>query len=106
MAKVVSLKTRPQGRRRSAEQWRELISVFQRSGETRTQFCARHGVPLSTFAWWQSRLRTDMPATAQPLFVELMPEPAAAPARRSAEALDLELDLGDGLVIRLRRSPC
>lgn len=108
MAKVISLKTRTQGTRRSAAEWRELISMFKRGGGTRKQFCARHGIALSTFAWWQSRLGSQLSATApeQPVFVELMPERADAPAPILAGALDLELELGDGLVIRLRRTPC
>ncbi len=43
--------------RRSVSKWRALIRAFSRSGETRTQFCERHGVALSTLS--TSRLCLD-----------------------------------------------
>ena len=108
MTKVVTLKTRIRSARRSAAEWRELIASFEHSGETRKQFCARHGISLSTFAWWQSRLRTQSSATAskEPVFVELLPEAPVTAAPKHGPALDPEIELGDGLVIRLRRAPC
>jgi hypothetical protein len=77
MTKVVSLKTRTRGSRRSAAEWRELIASFKHSGETRKQFCARHGIALSTFAWWQSRLRTQSSGMTSepPVFVGNRPLP-------------------------------
>jgi transposase-like protein len=67
--------------RRSASEWRALMGLYATSAETRKQFCARHGVALSTFAWWRRRLRQDAPtlvaarssaaAPAHALFVEL-----------------------------------
>ena len=108
MTKVVSLKTRTRGSRRSAAEWRELIASFKHSGETRKQFCTRHGIALSTFAWWQSRLRTHSSrmTSESPVFVELMREAPMLKAPKPEATLELELELGDGLVIRLRRSPC
>ena len=108
MTKVISLKTLTQGSRRSAAEWRELITMFKRSGETRKQFCAGNGIALSTFAWWQSRLRSEHSRAVPGLqvFVELAPELSGTPAPKLAGVLDLELELGDGLVIRLRRTPC
>jgi hypothetical protein len=108
MTKVVSLKPRTRGARRSAAEWRDLISTFKRSGETRRAFCTRHGIALSTFAWWQGRERTRISTTpsAAPAFVELVPEVPTTTATKYGTALDLELELGDGLVIRLRRPLC
>jgi hypothetical protein len=97
--------------RRSAREWRVLMRAFARSGETRTQFCARHAVALSTFDWWRSRLRREStpravsdPAPADALFVELAPvaEPVAADAAR----WDVELEFGGGVFLRLRRGAC
>lgn len=97
--------------RRSASEWRALMRAFSHSGETRTQFCERHGVALSTFAWWRSHLRHESvavpqttPAPASALFVELAPEdnPAAADSAR----WDVELELGSGVFLRLRRGAC
>lgn len=42
--------------RHSASHWRPLIGAFERSGETRCAFCARHGLSVSTFDAWRKRL--------------------------------------------------
>ena len=97
--------------RRSASEWRTLIRAFSRSGETRTQFCERHGVALSTFAWWRSRLRHEStavpetpPAPAGALFVELAQ--AEPPVTTVSARWDVELELGRGMFLRLRRGAC
>ena len=45
--------------RRTAAQWRDLFERFERfeqSGQTRGQFCAAHGLALSTFDLWRRKL--------------------------------------------------
>jgi hypothetical protein len=95
--------------RRSAQEWRALLETHQRSGETRRRFWARHGIALSTFGWWQRRVRAQAFAVVESagniaetnaLFVELA---APVAAERTAAAWDLELELGAGVVLRLRR---
>ncbi len=54
-------------RRRSAREWRALIHAQSRGDETRTQFCARHDVALSTFDWWRRRLHTEIGAAIDAL---------------------------------------
>lgn len=97
--------------RRSASQWRALIRAFSQSSETRAQFCERHGVALSTFAWWRSRLRHEStavsetpPAPASALFVELAQ--AEPPVATVSAHWDVELELGRGVFLRLRRGAC
>jgi transposase-like protein len=97
--------------RRSASEWRALMGLYATSAETRQQFCARHGVALSTFAWWRHRLRQEAPtlvaarsaaaAPAHALFVELE-QPTHAPSPVWA----MELELGGGVFLRLRRAAC
>jgi len=95
--------------RRSASEWHALMGLYSSSAETRQQFCARHGVALSTFAWWRRRLRQQGPTPlaarsstpTQALFVELEP-----PSRALSPAWDMELELGDGVFLRLRRAAC
>jgi hypothetical protein len=90
--------------RRNREQWRELLERFDHSGQSREQFCHEQGLTLSSFAYWRRALgktaarRGDI--AGDPLFVEWTP-----PARAGAGGWDVELQLGDGLVLRLRR-PC
>jgi len=97
--------------RRSASEWRALMRAFSRSGETRTRFCQRHGVALSTFAWWRRRLRDEStavsqttPSPASALFVELAQEDK--PVTAASANWDVELELGSGVFLRLRRGAC
>ena len=99
--------------RRSAAQWRKLIERFDRSGQTRSNFCAANGLALSTFDLWRRKLGETQAAAdeAHPesLFVELTNPTEPAGPRTAAEtgAWEVELELGAGVVLRLRRAtPC
>ena len=87
--------------RRNAEQWRELLDLFNRSGQTQERFCAEHHLGLSTFGRWRKRLCRQSPMiSSDALFVELaQDEPASQP-------WDVELQLGTGMILRLRRAGC
>ena len=99
--------------RRTAAQWQELVERFERAGQTRGRFCAAHGLALSTFDLWRRKLRAT-PAAAneeQPeaLFVELTnpTQTQAPPTSAGTGAWEVELDLGAGVVLRVRRAvPC
>jgi transposase-like protein len=104
---------RNQQDRRSASEWRALMQAFSRSGQTRAQFCERHGLALSTFDRWRSQLRQEAPARvpktsssteANALFVELAQE--AKPVAVVSANWGVELDLGNGVFLRLRRGAC
>ena len=99
--------------RRTATQWRKLLEQFERSGQTRGGFCAAHGLALSTFDLWRRKLSaTPAPvaeARPEPLFVELTPPaaPQTSVGSTGTGAWEVELDLGAGVVLRLRRAaPC
>ena len=88
--------------RRRREEWRSLVSRFEASGQTREAFCAETGISVSTLRRWSSRLRERPRAAVSPapVFVEL------PSAQRDAEApalpWEVELQLGGGVVLRLR----
>ena len=90
--------------RRNRAQWRQLLERFAASGQSREEFCRARGLTLSSFERWRRAL--GQPAAArtlsggEPLFLELTTD-----ARASARDWDLELDLGAGVILRLRR-PC
>jgi transposase-like protein len=91
---------------RSPSQWRELFARFEQSGQTRAQFCADHGLGVSTFDRWRRRLHQDglvaRVTSDEALFVEVAQD---APAR-STPPWDVELQLGSGVVLRLRHTQC
>lgn len=91
---------------RSENEWRDIISTFEQSGQTRAGFCAEHGLGLSTFTRWRNRLRgtgSSAPArNEEAMFIELPTSVPEAPA----PAWDVELELGSGVVLRLRQAGC
>jgi hypothetical protein len=87
---------------RSEAAWRELFTQFERSGQTRERFCAEQGLALRSFSQWRQKLRqaSHSPAAVaeDALFVEL--------AAEAEPCWDVELELGAGVVLRIRRQPC
>ena len=90
---------------RSPAQWRALFTQFEQSEQTRDQFCSEQGISLSSFDRWRTKLRkassTQAVISEEPMFVELTPE-APSPV---TSVWDIELQLGAGVFLRLRR-PC
>ena len=90
---------------RTPDQWQAVFVQFEKSGQTREQFCHEHDISLSSFGRWRTKLRkqtSPKPLSADPpLFAELISErqPPASPS------WDIELQLGAEVFLRLRR-PC
>ena len=88
--------------RRSEAEWRELFARYDQSGQAREQFCAEQGVVLSSFTrWWQklrAASRNPLAAAQEAVFVELTSE--------AAPHWDVELQLGAGVMLRLRQPAC
>ena len=85
--------------RRSATQWIELLAE-QAGGElSQRAFCERQGLSYASFCHWKRRLRKDSQSRLPPGgFLELDLSPS------SRVHWDVELTLGEGVVLRVRRS--
>jgi len=92
--------SRQKPHRLSRAEWRALISEQRESGLSRGTFCTRHGVNPSTFSHWKWRFaREHSNAPQEPTWLEL-----PVPSRSGSDhAWDLELELGNGMVLRIRR---
>lgn len=80
----------------SRADWERLVAEFERSETTRQAFCAERGLSASTLDYWRRKLREE---TTVPGFIELGSVGVAG-----SPAWDFELELGSGVVLRLRRS--
>lgn len=85
--------------RRSREEWQRLIDEYADSGLTQAAFCQAKGLGLASFQNWKRRLAAEAPAlpSTEP-WLEL-----GALTEQRPSGWDIELDLGDGLSLRLRR---
>lgn len=92
--------------RRSREEWEVLVTRYEESGQTPEQFCTEMGIGQSTLRRWCSRLRerSPVPGSQAPVFVELPSEQQRASS--TAQPWEVELQLGAGVLLRLRRAPC
>lgn len=89
--------------RRTPDQWRELIAEQAASGMSQEAFCKHKRLALSTFANWKRRLGST-PAAQK----ACEPDPSAwidlsSLGVNSGSGWTIELDLGDGVCLRLRR---
>ena len=81
--------------RLSEAEWQRLINEQTDSGRTQAAFCAANGISVASFRNWKRRLA-----------VKVSPEPwleLGTLAQQSTSAWDIELQLGDGICVRLRR---
>ena len=95
----------PSCQKRSPEQWHELVEAQAASGQSQAALCAAHGLSKSSFGLWKRRVRASSstggaPLPVAPLFTPLS---GAANATQAAADWDVELDLGDGVCLRVRR---
>lgn len=84
-------------RRRTRAQWQRVLAAQAASGLSQEAYCARHHIAYSSFCRWKRELGHREPPMS-PAFIELTP---AAPATR--RGWDVELELGEGVFLRLRR---
>jgi len=92
--------------RRSRQQWAELIGQQSGSGLNVSQFCKQEGVSYQSFQSWRKKLEpqgdgTDLASG----FIELTSPSSSLPDGRTDEDRQwlIELDLGDGLQLRIAR---
>ena len=83
--------------RRSAQEWRAIMSRYERSGQTRKQFCTSEDLAPSTFSLWRRKLRrsaSESAADGAALFVELADSPPAPPNVLGRAAVDVSFLAG------------
>lgn len=84
-----------QARHRSRIEGERLIAEYEASGLGRKAFCAARSISVNTLDYWRKRMK---PRAVGAEFLEL------APIARNEGALDVELELGGAMVLRIRRS--
>jgi putative transposase len=89
--------TRRHVRRRRSD-WQQLIDEQARSGQSQRAFCAARALSAKSFQHWKRQLATTAAAPSLP-WLEL----GALLERPVAAGWDLELELGAGVCLRLRR---
>ena len=88
---------------RSRSQWKALLAEFNNSGLTRTAFCKKHRIATSSLYRWR-QIFADHARGAD--FIDVTQPLSSTPTPPPAHARDnnwqVELELGAGIVLRLR----
>jgi len=87
-------------RRRDTSEWSALLAEQAASGQSQRAFCAARGVALSSFCAAKRRLGGGSDGAPAREAAEFVAIPVGA---LGAASWALELDLGEGVVLRLRR---
>jgi transposase-like protein len=94
-------KTISRNNRRSRAEWKRLMAEYEAGEVSQRAFCAQHGLAYSSFGYWRKQLRGALPADDRrmPALVELpaLPRLSVEPA-----PWRIELELGEGIVLRVR----
>ena len=109
MSKSIALKKPRECR--SRDQWRETFERFDAEDLTVVAFCRQQGLCVSNFYRWRQLLAARKPTRIQPAVAVDQRDRAPAPSFVALPAMGcpatsrwhIELDLGDGVVLRLAR---
>ena len=88
-------------------EWEQLIEAQQASGLSQKAFCAQNQLSVATFGYWKRKLRQDSHAQSQrddrhssaDAWLEL---PVSVPGKEGSHRWQIELDLGQGICLRLK----
>ena len=96
MSKIVEKRVR-----HSSAQWQGMFARFEAEGLSVVEFCRRNRVSPSSFHRWRQLLSGAMPTVAPAAVSSFLELPSvAAPV---SERWQIELELGDGVVLRFAR---
>lgn len=90
-------------KRRSEEQWREIVGRWRASGQSAREFAAHEGVVAGTLSWWGNRLKAETPHRSRapkakrPAFAPLHVTSSSSPGTGGR----IEVVTPGGLVVRV-----
>ncbi len=98
--------------RHSAHQWQDIILRFQNDSLTIEEFCQKESIGILSFKKWRARYsktRNQHKKSTTPDFIEITDTSVKAHPRLSLPPAglipwDIELELGNGIVCRIRKS--
>ena len=89
---------KPRRNRRTREEWQQLIETQQESGLSPAEVCTQRSISQKRFTHWKRRLQKAQSNQTDNHWLELPNMPVTP-----SSGWDIELDLGQGLRLRLRQ---
>lgn len=90
--------------RKTRSQWQAIITEFNQSHLPARTFCSDQDLAYGTFAKWRQRFAKPAQKKAEPVRLIELIQPASPKPEAKAKAKDwqVELELGNGMTLRLR----
>lgn len=85
---------------RSREEWEQLVAAYEARAVSRRAFCAEAGVSATSLDYWRRKFKGKSSGSGG--FIEVS-APSSFDAGGTARHWDVELELGEGMVLRLAR---
>jgi hypothetical protein len=94
-------KTPSRNNRRGREEWERLMVEYEAGEVSQRVFCAQRGLAYSSFGYWRKRLRGALEGAdrSMPALLEL---PGLPRCGFESTPWRIELELGEGIVLRVR----
>lgn len=91
--------------RRSADEWGSLVREHEVSGLSAKAFCKERGIGEASFYKWHQRFAAEksLPVSPALSFMDVSALAMAPGRERGRQQWEIELELGEGLVLRLNR---
>jgi len=89
--------------RKSSAQWQQIIKQQRSSGLSQRAYCQGNELNPVTFSNWKRRLGIDSSGNPKPEPWLELPLPAAKQSPGRNQGWDIELDLGNGICLRLNQ---
>ena len=90
-------------KRRSREEWEGIVSEQERSDQNARLFCEERSIGLASFYQWRRRRRHGEVETGASLSRGAFIDVGAIPQKESVPSWEVALELGDGMMLTLRR---
>ena len=87
---------------RSREEWEAILEEFAGSGISREEFCDQRGVAKASFDNWYRKLRRQRERASENHLIEL----GSIAMGSHSSGWDAELEIRDGVRLRVRNSLC
>src|SRR5688500_2461327 len=79
-------------RRRTADEWREIVERWRSSGRSKEDYARKLGVSPITLGWWQWKLAGEPPEPTTPRFADVV---VVQTAYEPKPAPDLVVEIGE-----------
>jgi len=89
--------------RKTKEEWKRLVADAEKSSLPAATYCEQHRLSYQSFMKWRSTFRSEENSSKKQ-FLEITPNNIKSSPSPCSQSWDIELVLGDDVVLRIRQA--